>query len=175
MVTANQVQASQTLPEAMPHKVQRAALSRWKIETLTGLLGLESLEKQTQMSHANQEAENRWAREKVWGQSGEVQPPQAEDESKMGHILGDNIHPTPIVVTSPPTPQQNSILPALALAAATMLPATGAAAGVIGYLLARQPAQPPAQVQPVQPQPQEYEEFNLGLGRLEDFIKEQRQ
>lgn len=162
----------------MPHKVQRAALNRWKIETLTGLLGIDSLEKQAQMSQANQEAENKWARKQVWGETETQAESPKENEDMRGHILGDITYPTPIVVNNPPQQQPQSpksqLLPALALAAATMLPATGAAAGVIGYLLARQPAQPPAQVQPVQPQPQQYEEFNLGLGRLEDFINDQR-
>ena len=160
----------------MPHKVQRAALSRWKIETLTGLLGIESLEKQSQMSHANQEAENKWARKQVWGETETQAESPKENEEMRGHILGDVTYPTPIVVNNPqpqPQPQKSQLLPALALAAATMLPATGAAAA-IGYLLARQPTQPPAQIQPAQQQPQQYEEFNLGLGRLEDFINDQR-
>lgn len=163
MVTANNSKRSPTFVEA----AERAGLKRYQIETLTGLVGLDALEKQTAMNHANQEAENRWARKHVWGEDVEPKPTSTE-EGKMGHILGDVTYPTPIVVP-PQAPQQNQILPALALAAATLIPTTGAAAGVIGYLLA-QPKQQPAQVQPIKPQ--EYEEFNLGLGRLEDFIKQ---
>lgn len=163
--TANQ-------PETFPQRAERAALARWKIETLTGLLGVDSLEKQAQMSQANQEAENKWARKQVWGETETQADSPKENQDMRGHILGDVTYPAPIVVNQPaPQPQQKqSLAPALALAALTaMVPATGAA-GVIGYLLARQPAQPPAQVQ--EAKPQEYESFNLGLGRLEDFIKD---
>lgn len=122
------------------------------------------------MSQANQEAENKWARKNVWGETEAQAESPKENEEMRGHILGDVTYPTPIVVNQPAAtaPQKSQLLPALALAAATMIPTTGAA-GVIGYLLARQPA---AQQQQVQPQPGEYESFNLGLGRLEDFIKE---
>ncbi len=156
--------------ESIPHKIKRAALSRWKIETLTGLLGLDSLERQAQMSQANQEAENKWARKHVWGET-ETPPTESQDRDDMtrGHILGDVTYPAPIVVNNPQQPPKQSILPALALAAATMIPTTGAAAGVIGYLLAKQP---PSQVQQQPQQPQQYESIDLGLGRLEDFLTE---
>jgi hypothetical protein len=161
-----------TNPETIPQKIKRAALARWKIETLTGVLGVDSLERQAQMSQANQEAENRWARKHLWGEQATSTDESTDTESESqdmargGHILGDVTYPTPVVIAPPPPqPEKSSLLPALALAAATMIPTTGAAAGIIGYLLAQ--PKPPAQVQPVQPQ--EYEEFNLGLGRLEDY------
>lgn len=157
----------------MPQKIKRAALARWKIETLTGLLGVESLEKQAAMSHANQEAENRWAREKVWGRDPETNPIGPKDpgevvtgEDMRGHILGDVNHtyPAPVVYPPQPVPQSNA-LPLVATALAAMgIPG----AAILGYALANKPATPA-----VSPQgPQQYEQIELGLGRIEQYERQ---
>lgn len=110
---------------------------------------------------ANEEAENRWWRKTV---TGEPQPSASADDDDMGNImLGDNIHPAPVVIAPQQQPQNNSLQTLLtygALAAAT---------GMGGYMLANryapQPAQQPAQVQ------FDDESVNIGLGRIEDYLK----
>lgn len=165
------MEATQQTPEMMPQKVKRAALARWKIETLTGLLGVESLEKQAAMSHANQEAENRWAREKVWGRSTDTNPIGPKDtgdatgDDMRGHILGDVNHTYPAPVVYPPQPvSQSNALPLVATALAAMgIPG----AAMLGYVLANKPAAAPASNGP-----QQYEQIELGLGRIQDFERQ---
>lgn len=88
------------------------------------------------MSQANQEAENRWARKNVWGQ--EV----STSDDEMGDIiLGDNIHPAPVVVQG----GGNDLLKLLAVAGmATGIPM----AGIAGYLLSQKPTPQPVITQP---------------------------
>lgn len=163
---------NQNRPETFPQKAERSALARWKLETLTGILGIESLQKQTEMSHANQEAENRWARERVWGQSPDTNPTGPKDDGEAtdndmqrGHILGDVNHTYPAPVVYPPQPPQSNALPLVA----TVLGALGVpGAAILGYALANRPAAVPTPT----PQPQQYEQIELGLGRLEDFIQQ---
>lgn len=153
------------------NKAARAALSRWKLETLTGLLGLDTLEKHASMSQANQEAENRWARKHVWGEDIEVKhtgsgETDAADQMghDMGHVLGDLTvtHPTPIVVANQPAKSSNWSTAALVMAA--LLP-TSVATGLAGYFLASQGKNPPTPVE----RSYEDETISIGLGRLEDF------
>ena len=119
-----------TKPETIVDKARRAGLSRWKLETLTGMIGVRSLLRHNKMSEANQEAENRWTRKKVWGE--DTKP--ADDE--MGDIiLGDNIHPAPVVVQGGGT-DWVKLLAVAGMAAGIPL------AGIAGYLLSqREPAE----------------------------------
>ena len=83
------------------------------------------------MSQANQEAENRWARKNVWGET--VRP---EGEEMGDIILGDNVHPAPVIVTG----GGSEILKLLAVAGmAAGIPM----AGIAGYLLSQKDAQQP--------------------------------
>lgn len=123
-------------PETIVDRAKRAGLSRWKLETLTGMIGIHSLVNHKRMSEANQEAENRWARKNVWGQE------MAASDDEMGDIiLGDNIHPAPVIVQG----GGNDIIKMLAVAGmAAGIPL----AGIAGYLLSQKP-DPPAAVEPV--------------------------
>ena len=95
------------------------------------MIGIQSLLKHKQMSQANQEAENRWARKNVWGET--VRP---EGEEMGDIILGDNVHPAPVIVTG----GGSEILKLLAVAGmAAGIPM----AGIAGYLLSQKDAQQP--------------------------------
>jgi hypothetical protein len=108
---------------------------------------------------ANEEAENRWWRKTVTGES---QPVDNADDEEMGNImLGDVNHPAPVVISPPP--QSNSIQTAL------LATALSALAGVGGYLLAAKDSEP-SQV------PNNQVEFDdssvtIGLGRIEDYLQ----
>lgn len=93
--------------------------------------------------------------------------------------LGDTIHPAPVVFAppNPPVPQSNGLQTALMTA---MLAGT---TGIAGYLLAggnEQPEQPPVSAPVVQQEPAvepvalpdySYESMQVGLGKIEDYIK----
>lgn len=135
-------------------------------------MGIDSLQKQADMSHANQEAENRWARARIWGQDTATNPTGPKDtgepagEEMRGHIVGDVNHTYPAPVVYPPQPPQSNALPLVA----TVLGALGVpGAAILGYALANRPATAPASAQA----PQQYEQIELGLGRLEDFVRDQ--
>lgn len=95
------------------------------------MIGIHSLLKHKQMSEANQEAENRWAQKNVWGEN------VASEGDDMGDIiLGDNVHPAPVIVTG----GGNEILKLLAVAGmAAGIPL----AGIAGYLLSQKDAKLP--------------------------------
>lgn len=157
----------QQAPPTIRQKAEKAALNRWKLETLTGLLGIQSLQKHAATKAADREAESRWAREKLWG-SKEIadadQGSQADDVNTT--ILGDVTHPAPIIMNQPPA--SNPLLPvALAAMAAVGVPGLLGAGVIAGYLLS--PKAP--KVEPV--------EFNdetlrIGLGKIEDYVASEK-
>lgn len=78
-------------------------------------------------------------------------------------VLGDITHPTPIVVAGG---NQSSSIPALAaLAAGAMIPGAGIAGYAVSKMLEQDP--PPAV------QPAEDTSVSIGLGRLEDYLKQE--
>ena len=82
-------------------------------------------------------------------------------------ILGDVTNPTPIVITGNQS-GGSDILKGLAFAA---LGAAVPGAGLAGYLLSNAntaPATPAPIVQPADPQ----QDFSVGLGKLEDYLKQ---
>ena len=112
----------------------------------------------------NSEAESAYVRKNVWD-SNETTP--ASDADMGNTILGDVQYPAPVVVASPPA--QQSSLPMIALLLASLLP-TGAAAGLAGYLLARQQPSPVI----AEPSPYEDESISIRLGRLDDIVDENK-
>lgn len=108
----------------------------------------------------NSEAEAAHIRRTLWGATD--QPSVTESDDMGNTILGDIQYPAPIVVSQPAA--QSSPLTTAALLLAMMLP-TGAAAGAIGYLLAR----PQQTTNQTSPQSYQDETISLGLGRIEDF------
>lgn len=154
----NSATSFETLP--LTERAKKAALSRWKLETLTGLLGIRSLQAHNRMSQLNQEAENRAVRQKVWGNDGGASEPE-----DMGHtILGDVTNPTPIVING----QQSSgtlgkVLAGAALGAALIgIPG----AGVAGYLLSKMQSKPEPQV--ITPTDEDTT-IGLGLRKFEEL------
>lgn len=124
--------------------LQKAALGRWKLETLTGLLGIQTLQAHAQRQRRNLEAEDRAARKALWGAT-ETQEEESDDMPQQT-ILGDYHSPQPVVISSGGS---NSSLGPLLAAALGML---GPLGGVAGYFVNQamqkpQPAilNPPAQ------------------------------
>lgn len=150
--------SSEKQQESPVQKLERAAISRWKLETLTGLLGIRSLRAHQKESERNMAAENRAVREKLWGESGHT----GTGDDVGPTILGDNIvHQPPVIVTG----QQSSGLGQLvgaALLGASLLGIPGA--GVAAYLYGKS-QQPAAQNTTIE----KIEDVGLGLLRLEDL------
>lgn len=114
---------STTSSDPLPRAFQREALNRWKLETLTGKLGLEALHRHQQQSQMNQAAENRAVRKSLWGDE------SSEDE--MGDFIGGDVNYT--VQQSPaPTAKQSGLLSKILLLA---LGALGPAGAIAGYLV----------------------------------------
>lgn len=141
-------------------KLGKAALSRWKLETLTGLLGYRALMNHQAESEKNQQAENQHVRKSVWGYEGKKTENESDDD-EMGHtILGDVNHPAPIIM---PQPQQSQLAPMLAGMG------IAAASGLAGYYLSNKDDTPP--VQPPPPIEFQDETISVGLGRIEEYLK----
>jgi len=157
--------SSATSSETQPllQQAKQAGLSRWKLETLTGLLGIEALQAHKQRQRRNLEAEERHLRRKLWGET-EADTMKGED---MGNqtILGDYHSPQPLVIQ----PQSSSgiLVPILCAALGTL----GTAGDVGGYLLPRWAAQVAAQ-QTAAPAPAERitetirESISIDLGKI---------
>lgn len=153
--------AKQTRP--ILQQVEKAALSRWKLETLTGLLGIRSLQSHQSETEKNVAAENRCIRKKLWGETDD-QTATGEDMANQT-ILGDYTHPTPIIVAGQ---QSSSMLPALAaVALGILIPG----AGVAGYVASQMLKPAPAPIQINQPNtPTTDESLDIGLGRISDLL-----
>lgn len=118
------VETSQPLSENLLHRLGKAALMRWKLETATKAVGVQGLHRAQEMNLRNQEAENRAVRQKLWGNDG-----RPECEEDMGHMyLGDVTH----THQYPQPPQAKSSLGPLLAAALGFL---GPAGGIAGYFL----------------------------------------
>lgn len=157
-------QTSSATRSTLVEKAAKAGLSRWKLETLTGLLGLQALLHHQQESARNISAENRHARKALWGDD----TPTEDDGEDMqgGIVLGDVTHPTPVVIAG--APQGSGIGKLLAgLALGTLIPAAGVGGFLASQLL--QPKPPAAAAQATTD-----ETVDIGLGRLEDIMTEQQ-
>jgi len=153
-------QSSMKSPELI-ERAKKAGLARWKLETLTGLLGVKSLQHHQRESEKNQAAENRAARMTMWGSKEKFE--DAEDMG--GHtILGDVTHPAPVIIAGQ---QQGSglgkVLAGAALAAGLIgIPG----AGIAGFLLNQYLQRPQPQVTP---QPSEDNTVDLGLSHWDEL------
>jgi hypothetical protein len=147
------------MPQDIRQKVLKAGLNRWKLESLTGLFGIQAMQKHQQETERNMEAENRHVRKSLWGYD---EPPKEEDMHTQT-ILGDVTHPTPIVISQPQ--QQSSGLGKVLAGAAIAAGLLGIpAAGVAGYLLSKSMDKPGAN------QPTEDNTVDIGLRRIGDLI-----
>lgn len=152
----NSATSSETLD--FPSQAKKAALSRWKLETLTGLLAYKGASHHQREQQKNVEAENRRVRKELWGDD----TPTAEGDDMGSTILGDHIvHQPPVIVTG----QQQSGLGQLvgaALLGASLLGIPGA--GVAAYLYGKS-QQPAAQNTTIE----KVEDVGLGLLKFEDL------
>ena len=140
-------------------RVGKAALSRWKLESLTGLLGIRALQNHQSETEKNMQAENQRIRKELWG----YDSPAASEDMANQTILGDVTHPTPIVIQGQQSSGLGKVLAGAAIGAALLgIPAAGA----VGYL-ASQYLQNPSVVPPTDSI--ETETIDLGLLRLEDL------
>lgn len=147
-------------------KLGKAALSRWKLETLTGLLGIRSLQNHQAETERNVAAENASVRKSLWGEPPGTKAAEGEDMHTQT-ILGDVTHPTPIVING----QQSSaggVAKVLAgLAIGSLIPTAGIGGFALSKLLqattriAESPAAEPKQFTD--------DSLDIGLLRFEDL------
>jgi len=135
----------------------KAAVSRWKLEALTGLLGVKALQAHQAETQKNIQAENQRIRKDLWG----YQEPQEGEDVNSQTILGDVTHPTPIIINGQQPSQSGGVLKTLAiLAAGALIPG----AGIAGYLASQ--LLKPTTTETTAPEDQT---LDLGLLRFEDL------
>lgn len=135
-------------------QVRKSALSRWKLETLTGLMGIKALQSHQAETEKNVQAENQRIRKDLWG----YQEPKEGEDVNSQTILGDVTHPTPIIINGQ---QSSGALKTLAiLAAGALIPG----AGIGGYLASQMLK--PTTTETIAPEDQT---LDLGLLRFEDL------
>ena len=139
-------------------QVRKSALSRWKLETLTGLMGIKALQSHQAETEKNVQAENQRIRKDLWG----YQEPQEGEDVNSQTILGDVTHPTPIIINGQ---QSSGALKTLAiLAAGALIPG----AGIAGYFASQ--LLKPTTTETTAPEDQT---LDLGLLRFEDLEQQQ--
>ena len=148
----NSSQSSGTFQE----QAKKIGLKRGKLELLTGLLGYQALQNHQRMNEANQEAENQATRKRVWGSD---DGSALKDGGDMGNTILGDVTPAPVVVASQTGHGLGTLLAAAVLGSGIPL------AGVGGYLLSQAQSEPAPIVAP------EDESVDLGLGRIEDYVK----
>lgn len=152
-----------TQKPTMLERVEKAAISRWKLETLTGLLGFRALQNHQSETEKNIAAENRCVRKKLWE---ETDATSAAGEAVANQtILGDYTHPTPIIVAGGQQSSGGLGTTLAALAIGTLIPT----AGVAGYLASKLLTDKPTPQQPTT-QPTTDESLDIGLGRFSDLL-----
>jgi len=135
-------------------QVRKSALSRWKLETLTGLMGIKALQSHQAETEKNVQAENQRIRKDLWG----YQEPKEGEDVNSQTILGDVTHPTPIIINGQ---QSSGALKTLAiLAAGALIPG----AGIAGYFASQ--LLKPTTTETTAPEDQT---LDLGLLRFEDL------
>lgn len=138
-------------------QVRKSALSRWKLETLTGLLGIKALQSHQAETEKNVRAENQRIRKDLWG----YQEPKEGEDVNSQTILGDVTHPTPIIINGQQSSGIGKVLAGVAIGAACLgVPAAGAGAYLASQLLK------PTTMETKAPEDQT---LDLGLLRFEDL------
>jgi len=159
-------------------QARKAGLARWKLETLTGLLGIRALTHHQAETEKNQRAENAAVRGKVWG-SDAGDGDGSEGDMAGSTILGDVTHPTPIVIAGGQQQSSGGLAKTLAgLAIGALIPSAGVGGFLASQLMQAVPAVQQRQQQHgttvIQQTPvQEPERVDVGLGKLSDYLKEQ--
>lgn len=146
------------MSETTKEKVTKYWEKMGRLNLLTGVIGAENIKRESDQHFKNREAEEAYVRRTAWGSTGEES--KSENEGMRDTVLGDIIHPTPVVM---PQQQQSSLLPAVLGA---MLGAGVPLAGLAGYMLNRPATQAEAPAF-------DDESVNVGLGKLEDYLNKQ--
>ena len=155
-------------------QARKAGLARWKLETLTGLLGIRSLTHHQSETEKNQRAENSAVRRKLWG-SQNNETGGSEDDMAGSTILGDVTHPAPVIIAG--GQQSSGLAKTLAgLAIGALIPTAGVGGFLASQLVDRVPAlqqlqQPPSSTTVIQNTPEQPERVDVGLGKIEDYLK----
>jgi len=151
-----------TTTESSPvQKVVRYLDGKGKLEQWSGMMANQMLNNHRKEQQQNQAAESAFVRRQIWGETASA---KTEDDMGDNIILGDNIHPTPIVFapTQQPSQQQSgSLLKTMAiLAAGALIPG----AGIGGYLASQMLSKPTTETTAPEDQT-----LDLGLLRFEDL------
>lgn len=134
-----------------------------KIQSLMQLTEAENWEAMHAEQQKNREAESAWTRKNLWG----AEEAANESEEMRQTILGDVNHPAPIVVApSNSGGLAQTLLPVLLGASLMGVPA----AGIAGAALMSSFNQPAV----TQPAEQTDETVSIGLGKIEDYLKESK-
>lgn len=135
----------------------KSAVSRWKLEALTGLLGVKALQAHQAESQKNMQAENQRIRKDLWG----YKEPQEGEDVNSQTILGDVTHPTPIIINGQQSSGLGKVLAGAALGAALLgIPAAGAGFYAASQLISKPTTETTAP---------EDQTLDLGLLRFEDL------
>ncbi len=160
--------ATSTAPQFRQSLLDKGAKyleGKGKLKLLTGMIAADSLASATKRAARNQDVEEQIALKALGGESVDVPSAAEVNEMGGGMHLGDVNHPQPqpiIIQSSPAAPaQQNSMLGTLG----TMI--LGATLGGGGLALGQLLNRPAPVVQPAEPG----ETTDLGLGRIEDYLK----
>lgn len=133
---------------------------RGRVQTLAELTAVQHMRALSSELQRNSEAESAYVRKHVWDDASKASSEKANNEVN-DTILGDyQVHyPAPIIVQPP---KNNPWLPILLTAIAAL-----AGGGVAGYWASGKRALP-------EQQPVEFDDstVELGLGRIEDYIKD---
>jgi hypothetical protein len=158
----NTTTSSETPHPSLLNQVRKAGLNRWKLETLTGLLGYRALQHHQRETEKNTQAENKAVRKQLWN----ADEPDEPGEEMGSTILGDVTHPTPIVVAG--SGESGLMKTLVGLAIGAMIPTAGVAGFLASQLLT------PKAVPTVQQREQDTETMELGLGQLSEFLQKKK-
>lgn len=150
------------------------------MELLTGLEGLDFMERANEAHFKNREAEEAWARKQIWGsdESGGGSSSNSSSADQQGSnemrqtILGDYHPPSVVYPPMPPQPapqQPQSSGAGKAAAAAALTAASLLGGGAAGYLLSNAGKSDQAVQQPSDT------DFQMGLGKMEDYFPSPQQ
>jgi hypothetical protein len=154
-------------------QARKAGLARWKLETLTGLLGIRSMTHHQSETEKNQRAENAAVRRKLWG-SQKNEGGGSEGDMAGSTILGDVTHPAPVIIAG--GQQSSGLAKTLAgLAIGALIPTAGVGGFLASQLVDRVPAlqpQQPSSTTVIQNTPEQADRVQMGLGKIEDYLKQ---
>lgn len=172
--------SSGTLSETShDHKIldqaRKAGLVRWKLETLTGLLGIRALTHHQSETEKNQRAENAAVRKRVWGSDVGTGGGGNEDDMAGSTILGDVTHPAPVIIAGGQQQSSGLAKTMAGLAIGALIPTAGVGGFLASQLVDRVPAfhqqQQPSSTTVIQTTPEQSERVDVGLGKIEDYLK----